>query len=341
MAFEWVDLSQALRIIPEDLHASHTFVDRICPLLQGRKDHIIIALGSGSSTDLLKHALHLQEIQAPFVTVPTAPTVTAFTSSFAVLDFSGAKRTLISRPVTTTFWVEPFLESAPARMSRAGYGDLLARFVAYGDWFLGYHLGLMDRYVEGPYRLLEPFVPGIKTNASGFTVHPLPPETTACTAAALAMAGIAMSVAGETTPLSGFEHVVSHGLDFLHLLSGRDLVLHGEQVALGSLISARTIDWLLEQTIPGSRAWRTDPTDRFLAHLDELLAVAPFADGPLPSAFSEKVVSAKQEFHTEYRKKSERWLKADSQRLSFAKAWMDIKKELNRITIRGGRWSNS
>lgn len=336
LVFEWVDLSQALRIVPEDLHASHTLVDRICPILKGREDHIIITLGSGSITDLVKHALHVRQIQAPFFTVPTALTVTAFTSSFAVLDFSGAKRTLVSRPVTAAFWVEPFLESAPTRMSRAGYGDLLARFVAYGDWFLGYSLGVMDRYVEGPYRLMEPFVPGIKANASGFTVHPLPRETTACTAAALAMAGIAMSVAGETTPLSGFEHVVSHGLDFLHLISGRELVLHGEQVALGSIISARTIDWLLGQTIPGIRAWRTDPTDRCLSHLDALLAVAPFGDGPFPSAFSEKVAAAKQEFHTEYRKKSERWLKANNQRLSFANAWVDIKKELARITIRGG-----
>ena len=145
---------------------------RICPLLRGREDHLIITLGSGSITDLVKHALYSQQIPAPFITIPTALTVTAFTSAFAILDFSGAKRTLLSRPVTATFWVEPFLESAPARMSRAGYGDLLARFIAYGDWLIGYRLGVMDRYDEGPYRLMEPFVPGIKANAPGFMVHP-------------------------------------------------------------------------------------------------------------------------------------------------------------------------
>jgi glycerol-1-phosphate dehydrogenase [NAD(P)+] len=334
--FEWVDLSQTLRINPEDLHASHTYVDKMCPLLRGREGHIIITLGSGSITDLVKEALHIQRIEAPFITIPTALTVTAFTSAFAVLDFSGAKRTLICRPVTATFWVAPFLESAPAPMSRAGYGDLLARFVAYGDWFLGYKLGVMDRYDEGPYRLMEPFVAGIKANAPGFTLHPLPPETTACTAAALAMAGIAMSVAGETTPLSGFEHVISHGLDFLHLLSGRELVLHGEQVALGSVISARTIDWLLEQSIPGSRGWQAESTEHCLAGLDELLALAPFGDGPFQASFPEKMAAAKQEFHTEYRKKSERWLKAGDQRIAFASAWTDIKKQLARLTIRAG-----
>jgi len=45
-------------------------------------------------------------------------------------------------------------------------------------------------------------------------------------------------------------------------------------------------------------------------------------------------VAAKQEFHTEYRKKSERWLKAGDQRIAFASAWTDIKKQLARLTIR-------
>jgi len=338
MAFEWIDLPQILRITSGELHASHTHLEKICPVLRGRKDHIILTLGSGSITDLIKQALHVQQIFTPFVTIPTALTVTAFTSAFAVLDFSGAKRTLVSRPVTATFWVAPFLESAPARMSRAGYGDLLARFVAYGDWFLGHSLGVMDRYDEGPYRLMEPFVPGIKAHAEGFTVHPLPRETTACTAAALAMAGIAMSVAGETTPLSGFEHVISHALDFLHLLSGRELVLHGEQVALGSVISARTIDWLLAQPALNIRTQEQTMTDRGLAILDRLMTEAPWGSpeepaGP-PQDMRDKFEAARHEFHGEYRKKSERWLKAAGQTAFFKDHWTDIRHELARLTIR-------
>ncbi|RXL92760.1 iron-containing alcohol dehydrogenase, partial [Citrobacter sp. AAK_AS5] len=83
---------------------------------------------------------------------PTALTVPAVTSAFAVIDFHGAKRTLQARPVSAAFWVRPFLDCAPPRMSRAGYGDLLARFVAYGDWFLGYRLGVMARYDESAFR---------------------------------------------------------------------------------------------------------------------------------------------------------------------------------------------
>jgi glycerol-1-phosphate dehydrogenase [NAD(P)+] len=331
--FDWIDLSRTLRIRPGELHASHTCLEKIRPVMKDRKDHLIITLGSGSLTDLIKHALCLEGISAPLITVPTALTVTAYTSSFAIFDFHGAKRTLMSRPVTASFWIKPFLESAPSRMSRAGYGDLLARFVATGDWFLGHRLGVMDRYDEGPYRLMEPFVSGIKANAAGFTIHPLPRETTACTAAALAMAGIAMSVAGETTPLSGYEHVISHALDFLHLLEDRELVLHGEQVALGSVISARTIDWLLGRDTPDTRTWRHDPVLHCLAQLDEALNTAPWPKSA-SRVLAQKIETARQEFHVEYRKKAERWLKAFDQIAFFAAGWQDIKAEMARITIR-------
>ena len=254
--FRWTDLSAALSVSPGELHASHECLERIRSVVREGEEDAAIVLGSGSITDLVKHALHLEGRHIPFVSIPTALTVTAFTSAFAIIDFHGAKRTLQSRPVSAAFWVRPFLECAPASMSRAGYGDLLARFVAYGDWFLGHRLGVMERYDESAFRLMEPFAGGIREAADGFASYPLPQEATACTAAALAMAGISMSTAGETTPLSGFEHVISHGLDFLRLTAGRELVFHGEQVALGSLVSARTIDRLLGMENLQDIIWR-------------------------------------------------------------------------------------
>jgi glycerol-1-phosphate dehydrogenase [NAD(P)+] len=213
----WTDLSADPSLPPHDIHASHACLERIRGVVREGAEDAAVVLGSGSITDLVKHALQMENITVPFVSIPTALTVTAFTSAFAVIDFHGAKRTLQSRPVSAAFWVRPFLECAPPGMSRAGFGDLLARFVAYGDWLLGYRIGVMERYDESAFRLMEPFAGGIREVADGFAGDALPQETTACTAAALAMAGISMSTAGETTPLSGFEHVISHGLDFLRL----------------------------------------------------------------------------------------------------------------------------
>src|SRR5204862_6677297 len=51
----------------------------------------------------------------------------------------------------------------------------------------------------------------------------------------LLLSGLAMAAAGTSRPCSGAEHLVSHSLD---LLLGSHAALHGEQVALGCLVSA-------------------------------------------------------------------------------------------------------
>jgi glycerol-1-phosphate dehydrogenase [NAD(P)+] len=335
--FRWTDLSADLSLPPHDIHASHACLERIRGVVREGAEDAAVVLGSGSITDLVKHALHMENITAPFVSIPTALTVTAFTSAFAVIDFHGAKRTLQSRPVTAAFWARPFLECAPSKMSRAGYGDLLARFVAYGDWLLGYRLGVMERYDESAFRLMEPFAAGIRAAAGGFAGYPLPQEATACTAAALAMAGISMSTAGETTPLSGFEHVISHALDFLRLTAGRELVFHGEQVALGSLVSARTIDRLLAVESLDGIDWRDADLGPALQVLEKRMAAAPLPRGRNASSVDpcrEKMEAARSEFSAEYRKKSERWVAARPGIASFVDSWGELRLELARLTMR-------
>jgi glycerol-1-phosphate dehydrogenase [NAD(P)+] len=194
---------------------------------------------------------------------------------------------------------------------------------------------------------MEPFAADIRAHAAGFAVEPLPAETTECAAAALAMAGIAMSVSGETTPLSGYEHVISHGLDFLRLASGRELNFHGEQVALGSLISARTIDSLLARRLPGKDRWRTAPVAESLAALDTLISEAPFFGGEEDvltekerggriAALRERIEAARKEFALEYRKKWARWETASSLLPSFVESWPVLCADLARLTVRAG-----
>lgn len=327
---DWIVLSERLGVPPADLHASHRLVENTRDIVRACKPGIFVVLGSGSITDVVKQALFLEGIGSPFISIPTALTVTAFTSAFSVIDFFGAKRTGLSREVAATFWIKSILECAPPRMSRAGYGDLLARFVAYGDWYLGKRLGVMDRYDETAFRLMEPFVEGIKKSAEGFAQSPLPEETIRCISASLAMAGIAMSVSGETTPLSGFEHVISHGLDFLRLTSGRELVFHGEQVALGCLTSARAFDWLIGNNSIDALGWLQDPENEGLVILNDLIDRAPLPPAP------DRIEKARQEFIREYMKKSSRWKEELTLgRIgAFTKEWSEIQSSLTRLTQR-------
>jgi glycerol-1-phosphate dehydrogenase [NAD(P)+] len=51
----------------------------------------------------------------------------------------------------------------------------------------------------------------------------------------LLLSGLAMAAAGTSRPCSGAEHLISHSLD---AMLGDGAALHGEQVALGCLVSA-------------------------------------------------------------------------------------------------------
>jgi glycerol-1-phosphate dehydrogenase [NAD(P)+] len=327
---DMIVLSERLGISPTEFHASHTYVEKVREILRTSTYDFYLVLGSGSITDVVKHSLFLEGIGAPFLSVPTALTVTAFTSAFSIIDWHGAKRTRISRNISATFWIESILECAPPRMSRAGYGDLLARFLAYGDWYLGTCLHVMDRYDECALDLMEPFADGIKGGAGTFQNFPLPEETLRCISASLAMAGIAMSVSGETTPLSGFEHVISHGLDFVRYHSGRELVLHGEQVALACLTSAQTVDWLLGHETIDSRGWIDDPEGDGLRALNDLIDAAPIPSHP------GEIEQARQGFIKDYTDKARRWkeeLRRGSKD-SFIGNWPEIKRRLEQITSR-------
>ena len=114
---ELVNLSQRFDIPSADLHASYQYVEKARDIVRSLKPGICLVLGSGSMTDIVKQTLFLEGSDAVFISVPTALTVTAFTSSFSVIDRHGAKRTQPSREINATFWIRSVLDSAPMRMS--------------------------------------------------------------------------------------------------------------------------------------------------------------------------------------------------------------------------------
>ncbi|KAB8028443.1 iron-containing alcohol dehydrogenase [Fluviispira multicolorata] len=340
------NLSFECQVNSLDIHASEEYLKKTSELIQNEEScNIFIALGSGTITDLLKHALFISNPNAIFISIPTAMTVTAFTSSFSVVDISGAKRTRPSKLIYATFWIESLLQAAPMQLSRAGYGDLLARFVAYGDWYLGYKLGISEKYDELAFRLMDAYAEPIKQIAKEFGKENLSQSASEISAATLAMAGIAMSLSGETTPLSGYEHVISHGLDFLRLISNRPLVLHGEQVALASLTSAMSFDWIFEIEkfdLKKMRSMSEKDTRQIINHF---FNSAPFfgreeekyldSERKLFEAQSADTLnSAKEIFIKDYLIKSSKWDISKETFSIFINEWPVIKEYLKKLTIR-------
>ena len=238
------------------VHADFEQVERVHSALDGAA--ALVALGGGTVTDIAKHAAYLYDEQHPeqarsvYICCQTANSVTAYAASMAVLLKDGVKRTIASRYPTAIISDLRVLASAPRVMTTAGVGDCCARFVAYGDWYLAYVLGLVKTYSEVPLALLGKLDAILLENAPGIGRRAHAGE--AVVARALLLAGLAQSIVNMSAPISGTEHVTSHVLDMIADHYQRGLALHGAQVGVAT-ITASTL------------------YQRFLAHFDPATVV--------------------------------------------------------------------
>ena len=228
------------------VHADYDHVEGVLWDLEhgqmGTGASAVIALGSGTITDIAKHAAYLYDQRHPdqprmvYICCPTANSVTAYAANMAVLLKDGVKRTIPSRYPTAIVADLRVLASAPKEMTVAGLGDCCARFVAYGDWYLASALGLVDYYSEVPLALLDNLDSILLENAAGIGQRTTDGE--AVVMRALLLAGIAQSIVNMSAPISGTEHVISHVLDMIADHYQRSLALHGAQVGVATITAA-------------------------------------------------------------------------------------------------------
>lgn len=234
--FEFWDVSCYLGL-KYHLYAQKEFVDKIKEYLIFQKESVFCVLGSGSLTDLIKHSLF--ETSLSWMVMPTALTVTAYSSAFAVLESSGVKRTYPSGVPEYCLWFKPVLEKAPFLLNRAGVGDLLASFIATGDWMLMDALGVAEHFSTEPFDIMQPLLKELLFKGEDSFLE--------LVAANITMSGVAMTLAQNTTPLSGLEHAMSHCLDMIHFFEETPTVLHGEQVALCCGPALKLMDVILKR----------------------------------------------------------------------------------------------
>jgi glycerol-1-phosphate dehydrogenase [NAD(P)+] len=142
------------------------------------------------------------------------------------------------------------------------------------------------------------------------------------------MAGVSMSLCNQTTPLSGYEHVISHALDFLHLNSDQELALHGQQVALGCLSSSLSYAWLFEQEQFQLKKFRFLSENDCTLLVQSLLKKAPFKDSNQID-----ISNLHRSFLEDYLEKSNKWIEQRNSLEEFTANWPNIKKKLQELVI--------
>ena len=224
-----------------ELHVTDEVVRQAVDAARGAD--VIVALGGGTISDIGK--LVALEHPVPVVTVMTAASVDGYTDDVSVTLKDGVKRTVPSVWPAAVLADAETVAEAPARMNRAGYGEMTSMYVAPADWRLASLIGIDDSYHRAPVALLSLLAEDLDTCAPG--VAAADPEAVEQLTWALALRGIATGVAGTTACLSGVEHLISHMLDLRAAELALPTGLHGEQVGVGSVIAAAAWEMLAER----------------------------------------------------------------------------------------------
>ncbi|TDL40153.1 iron-containing alcohol dehydrogenase [Kocuria rosea] len=271
----------------------------------------VVAVGGGTISDIGKVAAQRagrSGIHPVLVSVQTAASVDGYTDDVSVVVREGVKRTV------PTCWPDGVvadaetIAQAPARMNRAGFGEMTSMLVAPADWRLASLVGTDEGYRPGPVRLLQVVGEDIDSWSAG--IRDGEPRAVAALTRALALRGVVTGVAGSTAVLSGMEHLISHMLDQYHGQKHLPMGLHGAQVGVATVIAAAAWEMLLERLAKGgariddaaldldgarSRVYAAfstvDPTDRiadecwrdYSAKLGTVVRLRPRLEGLLES----------------------------------------------------------
>ncbi|HEY8438267.1 MAG TPA: iron-containing alcohol dehydrogenase [Candidatus Limnocylindrales bacterium] len=297
-----------------ELHADATSIAAAVDGARGAR--CIVALGSGTICDIAKEAS--RELGIPDVTIQTANSVNAFSDDMAVLLIRGVKRTVPSRWPTALIVDLTALADAPPALNRAGVGELTAMFTAPADWRVAAAFGMdvtWDRRVVGLF-----------TDGADALLDAAPRATSRDPAALrtlaelMTLSGLALGIAGRTSPISGTEHTVSHLLDMVAAREGHRTGLHGAQVGVAALAVAVAWERVLSAFDPASLVDRATP-----AH-ERMLARTQDAFGDLdPSG------AMAAECWAQYRLKLERWEASRPGLPGIAETWPAIRAELGEL----------
>lgn len=191
------------------------------------KYDFVIGIGGGKMVDIAKYSSYLAK--KPWVAFPTVLSHDGVISSRAVLNDTGKKISVDAKEPSAIIADLDVIKNAPYRYMAAGVGDLLSNISAVEDWKIAdaarkekYHPIMAELALLSAKSIVEHIDEIKRMDYHGIEILIW----------SLVCSGFAMNIYGSSRPCSGSEHNFSHALDSL----GSD-ALHGEQVALGTLIS--------------------------------------------------------------------------------------------------------
>ncbi|MGM7680682.1 iron-containing alcohol dehydrogenase family protein [Cytobacillus sp. Hm23] len=189
---------------------------------------VVLAMGGGTIIDYGKYIAFSRRV--PFISIPTSASNDGFASSNCSIEVNGKKTTVPAKVPYGIIADLKIIEQVPKRFILAGIGDLMSNITALYDWEFEENHGVSS--VNAFASMLS------KKAVNSFIRTPMNeisnPIFLKELISSLTMGGIATAISGNSSPISGSEHLISHALD----KTSTTPQMHGIQVGLATYIMA-------------------------------------------------------------------------------------------------------
>lgn len=187
----------------------------------------ILGIGGGSKIDVAK--LVAANLNVPFISIPTSAAHDGIASGRASLKLDRGPKSIDAITPMAIIADTELISKAPHRYLAAGCADVISNLTALKDWDYASRLRA-EPVSSSAYALSLLAANSIIDNSEIISIGN--EESTWISMKPIIISGIAMSVAGNSRPTSGSEHMFSHALDMMHVSNA----LHGEQCGVGTIM---------------------------------------------------------------------------------------------------------
>ena len=218
-------------------------VNHIVSLLGGVDG--VLSVGSGSLNDICRLAAFRAD--KAFAIFATAPSMDGFASDSASITDNNFKLSYASRQPSVIIGDTKVLAAAPSELKSAGFGDMIAKYIAIADWKLS-HLITGEYYCENVAEITRTALKRVVSLADKVTQND--EESAGAIMEALVLTGIAMKLGHSVRPASGAEHIVSHFWEIKKLERGLTSDFHGKKVGVATVMINRIYKQICTAAVP-------------------------------------------------------------------------------------------
>ena len=200
----------------------------------------VIAVGTGSIHDPARLACARKN--KPLCLFATAPSMDGFASYSAPIVDGNFKITYPAKCPDVIIADTKILAESPAALKSAGFGDMVAKYIALIDWQVS-NLVSGESYCEKVACLTRFAADNAMKIANVVTKND--EESARLLFEGLLYTGIGMSFTKTSRPASGSEHMMAHYIECKELLDGKTPDYHGTDVGICTLIILKLYKSLL------------------------------------------------------------------------------------------------